>query len=127
MGEALRTLEKAMLVSLIYPVTQSKLPLLPDHKRSPKLHLLDTGLMNYFAQIQTEVLGTNNLTNVYQGKVAEHIVGQEFLAVKFNVLSQLNFWVREKVQSEAEVDFIHPYFLASQIEKYLDWMETQII
>ena len=186
MGEALRTLEKAMLLSLIYPVTQSKLPLLPDHKRSPKLQLLDTGLMNYFAQIQTEVLGTNNLTNVYRGKVAEHIVGQEFLAVKFNVLSQLNFWVREKIQSEAEVDFIYPYhgklipveiksgatgrlrslhqfmdmaehnmairfysgnvqldkvktinnkfynllslpyFLASQIEKYLDWMESQI-
>ncbi len=186
MGEALRTLEKAMLLSLIYPVTQSKLPLLPNHKRSPKLQLLDTGLMNYFAQIQTEVLGTNNLTNVYRGKVAEHIVGQEFLAVKFNVLSQLNFWVREKVQSEAEVDFIYPYhgklipvevksgatgrlrslhqfmdmaehnmairfysgnvqldkiktinnkfynllslpyFLASQIERYLDWMETQI-
>ena len=142
--------------------------------------------MNYFAHIQAEVLGTNNLTNVYRGKVAEHIVGQELLAIKFNVLSQLNFWVREKVQSEAEVDFIHPYhgklipvevksgatgrlrslhqfmdmaehnmairfysgnvqlnevktmnnksyyllslpyFLASQIEKYLDWLETQI-
>ncbi len=109
MGEALRTLEKAMILSLIYPVTQTKLPLLPDHKRSPKLQLLDTGLMNYFAQIQTEVLGTNNITDIYRGKVAEHIVGQELLAWKYNVLSQLNFWVREKVQSEAEVDFIYPY------------------
>ena len=186
MGEAMRTLEKAMLISLIYPTTQSSVPLLPDNKRSPKLQLLDTGLMNYFASIQSEVLGSNNLTNIYQGKVAEHIVGQEFLASKFNILSSLNFWVREKIQSEAEVDFVHlyngklipievksgasgrlrslhqymdianhnlavryysgniqldavktlsnksyyllslPYFLASQIDEYLNWMETQI-
>lgn len=32
MGEALRTIEKAMLVHLIYPVTDTKLPVRPDKK-----------------------------------------------------------------------------------------------
>jgi uncharacterized protein len=106
MGEALRTIEKAMLVHLVYPVTDTRLPVRPDKKRSPRLQLLDTGLMNYFAGIQSEMLGAANLSDVYKGIVAEHIVGQELLSVKSNVLAQLAFWVREKLQSEAEVDYI---------------------
>ena len=109
MGEALRTIEKAMLVHLIYPVTDTKLPVRPDKKRSPRLQLLDTGLMNYFAGIQSEILGATNLNVIYKGMVAEHIVGQELLSVKSNVLAQLAFWVREKVQSDAEVDYIYAH------------------
>jgi len=54
MGEALRTLEKALLIHLMYPNTAAILPLLPDIKKSPRLQLLDTGMLNYFIGIQKE-------------------------------------------------------------------------
>lgn len=105
-GEAIRTLEKVMLLRLIYPTTNTKPPIVPDFKKSPRLQVLDTGMMNYFAGIQKEIIGTIDLDNIYQGKVAEHIVGQELLASKFNILSGLNFWVRQKADATAEVDFV---------------------
>jgi len=109
MSEALRTLENALLIQLLYPSTDTKLPLLPDHKKSPRLQILDTGMLNYFAGIQKEILGTADLNKVYQGTMIEHLVGQELLASQYNALSSLNFWVREKTTSSAEVDFIWPF------------------
>jgi predicted AAA+ superfamily ATPase len=109
MGEALRTLEKALLINLIYPTTAFQLPLVPDLKKSPRLHVLDTGLMNYFVGIQKEVLGTKDLNSVYQGTMIEHLVGQELLASQFSALSTLHFWVREKKQSTAELDYLFPF------------------
>jgi predicted AAA+ superfamily ATPase len=108
-GEALRTLEKTMLLSLVYPVTSVKIPLMPDYKKSPRLQVLDTGIMNYMLQVQKEIIGTDDLNNVYQGTVIEHLVGQEILASKFDALSALHFWVREKKTSDAEVDFVIPF------------------
>ncbi|HRN41005.1 MAG TPA: AAA family ATPase, partial [Vicingus sp.] len=75
-GEALRTLEKTFLLSLVYPTTSAKLPILPELQKSPRLHLLDTGLMNYMAGIQKEIIGTDDLNTIYHGAVIEHLVGQ---------------------------------------------------
>ncbi|CAN5916105.1 ATP-binding protein [soil metagenome] len=108
-GEALRSLEKAMLLSLIYPTTNAKLPIIPELQKSPRLQLLDTGLMNYAAGLQKEIIGTADLNTVYQGTIIEHLVGQELLACNFNALSALNFWVREKTTSMAEVDYVIAY------------------
>lgn len=108
-GEALRTLEKAMLLHLVYPTVHTTLPILPDLRKSPRLHVLDTGLLNHFAGLQKSVLGARDLQSVYQGKIAEHIVGQEILASRFNALHQLRFWIREKKESSAEVDYVVPY------------------
>lgn len=66
-------------------------------------------MMNHFAGLQKEMIGTNNLDNIYQGKIAEHIVGQELLASESNVLNNLNFWVRQKVDATAEVDLVIQY------------------
>lgn len=108
-GEAIKTVEKALLLYLAYPCTSAALPLFPDKKKSPRLHLLDTGLMNHWAGIQKEIVGTNDLDLVYQGKVAEHIVGQELLAARFDALHELHFWTREKKDATAEVDFVHVF------------------
>jgi predicted AAA+ superfamily ATPase len=43
------------------------------------------------------------------GTMIEHLIGQELLASQFNALNTLYFWVREKRQSTAEVDYIFPY------------------
>jgi predicted AAA+ superfamily ATPase len=106
MGEALRTLEKALILHLIYPQTNSVLPLSPDKKKSPRLQVLDTGMLNYFAGIQRDIIGTEDLSAVYHGTMIEHLVGQELLASQYSALHGLNFWVREKNTSSAEVDFL---------------------
>jgi predicted AAA+ superfamily ATPase len=108
-GEAFRTLEKTYLLSLVYPLIDTVLPLLPDLKRSPRLHVLDTGMMNYFLGLRTDILRTQDLNNIHLGTMIEHLVGQELLASQFNVLSRLDFWVREKAGSSAEVDYIYPF------------------
>lgn len=109
MGEALRTLEKALLIHLVFPETGTTLPLSPNLKKSPRLHVLDTGMMNYFLGVQKEIIGTTDLNTVYQGTIIEHLAGQELLASQFNALSTLYFWVREKKTSTAEVDYLYPF------------------
>ena len=106
MGESLRTLEKALLIQLIYPCTTATVPMVPDIKKSPRLQLLDSGLLNYFVGIQKEIIGTNDLNSIYQGTLIEHLIGQELLAFQYNALSALQFWVREKKESTAEVDYL---------------------
>lgn len=59
--------------------------------------------------VQAELLGTTDLSAIYQGIIIEHLTGQEILAGKFNVLSKLNFWVREKTSSVAEVDYVYTF------------------
>lgn len=46
------------------------------------------------------------MTDTYRGKIAEHIVGQELLAKEHSPDASLIFWVREKKQSDAEVDYL---------------------
>lgn len=106
MGEALRTIEKAMLISLVYPTTQTELPFMPDIKKSPRLQVLDTGLLNYSAHLQKDIFGTDDLNNVYKGHIAEHIVGQELLSSQTSILQKPLFWVNEKKDSVAELDFL---------------------
>lgn len=109
MGESLRTLEKALLMQLVYPCTSASLPMVPDIKKSPRLQILDTGLLNYFVGLQKEIIGTDDLNSIYQGTLIEHLIGQELLAFQYNALSALHFWVRQKKESTAEVDYLFQY------------------
>lgn len=108
-GEALRKLEQTFLLSLLYPTINATLPITPDLRKSPRLQVLDTGIMNHFLGIQAEILSTSDLNQVYQGTIIEHLVGQELLACQFSPLSQLHFWVREKSTATAEVDYVYPF------------------
>ena len=58
MGDAFRILEKTLLLELVYPLISTSFPILPDLKRSPKLLWLDTGLVNYVAEMQERLLFT---------------------------------------------------------------------
>ncbi len=104
--EAMQMLEKALLLQRIYPTTATQLPLTPNLKKSPKLQLLDTGLVNYFSGLQTEIFGTKDLNSIYGGRIIEHLVGQELLASQHSTLFNSHFWVKENKQSNAEVDFV---------------------
>jgi uncharacterized protein len=108
-GEVLRALEKTHLLHVLYPTTGTTLPVESDYNKTPRIQFLDTGLINYFAGLQLDVLGTKDLNSVYQGKLIEHLVGQELLSFQSLSLQKLHFWVRYKKQSDAEVDYIYPY------------------
>jgi len=108
-NEVLRMLEKTMLINLVFPTTQTETPFMPDVKKSPKLHVLDTGLVNFFSGMQKDLFGTKDLNEHFKGKIAEHIVGQEMLADKYNIHNVLRFWIRDKKQSNAEVDFLYNF------------------
>lgn len=105
-GECFRILEKTMLLKLIYPTTSMKLPLLQNNNRTPKLLLLDTGLVNFISGIDKQVYNTKELTDVYKGRIAEHIVGQELLTKELHPEYNLTFWVRDKKQADAELDYL---------------------
>jgi len=109
MGEAFRTLEKTFILELCYPTTDYLVPITKDLKRSPKLLWLDCGLVNYAANLQKEVFGATDILDAWRGKIAEQIVAQELLALDNRVSNQRNFWVRNKKNSDAEVDFILQY------------------
>jgi len=106
-SEAMRTLEKALVLELSYPTTQATAPVQPQLQKSPKLLWLDTGLVNYTANLQIELFGSKDISESWKGKIAEHIVGQEILAASGLVSTKRNFWVREARNSQAEVDFIY--------------------
>ncbi|MBP7433922.1 ATP-binding protein [bacterium] len=106
MGEALRTLSRAMLINLIYPITAFHPPALADRKKSPRLQFVDTGLLNFATNSQPYFFKFDDLQNINKGKIAEHIVGQELIGMDSLSPSNYSFWVREKKQSNAEVDFI---------------------
>jgi len=186
-GEALKTLERAMLIYLLQPSTSTEQPIIPDLKKATRLQFIDTGLLNFCAGLQQQYFNMENLQAIYRGLLAEHIVGQELIATSEDATKLPHFWVRESPQSNAEVDFLYlyrntvvpievkagsvgtlrslhqfmqhskhdmavrlysgkidlqecetpdrkkfrllnlPYFLASQVEKYLEWASTQVI
>lgn len=105
-GEALRLLEKAFLIRLLYPCTEAAIPLQSDFKKSPRLHFFDTGLMGYVNGYQQDLLGTQDLSKHFKGTLIEHLVGQELLTTDSSPRSGLHFWVRDKNTSAAEVDYL---------------------
>lgn len=109
MGEAFRTLEKAMLLELVYPTTSPDLPIQPDCKKSPKLYWLDTGLVNYVSNFQKELFQLRDISEAWKGRIAEHLVGQELLASNHLVSAKRIFWVREAKNAQSELDFLHHY------------------
>lgn len=108
-GEAFRTLDEAKIVRLIYPTTDLTPPLKSDLKKAPRLQFLDTGLVNYSLGIQAEMLAMDDLNSAYKGAVIPHLVTQELISLQSISAHTPNFWVREKAQSNAEVDLLYVY------------------
>ena len=103
-GEAFRLLEKAMFLELVYPVSSTQLPIIPETKRMPKLIWFDTGLVNYQAGIRKEIIGSTDMVDSWRGHIAEQITAQELLTLDDRVGQHRSFWA--KPNNGAEVDFI---------------------
>jgi uncharacterized protein len=108
-GKSFRTLEELLLLNLIYPCTSTHVPIHPDKNKSPRLQMIDTGLVNYSTGIQKQIFEVNDLLLIFDGQIGRHVVGQEILASGTGNVPGLNFWVRSKAQSTAEVNYIIPY------------------
>jgi len=106
---AFQTIKKAMLLDLVYPTSEARMPLLQNFRKRPKLIWLDTGLVNYVARIQKDVFSTTDIQDVWRGRIAEHIVAQELLTLDDSLLNKRIYWKRNKQGSDAEVDFVFPY------------------
>ncbi|PPL02248.1 hypothetical protein SAMN05444682_104173 [Parapedobacter indicus] len=108
-GEAFRTLDAARIVRLLYPTTDMVPPLQADLRKSPRLQLLDTGIINYTLGIQAEMLAMPDLNTAYRGAIIPHLVTQELISLQQQTDNKPMFWVREKTQSNAEVDLVYTY------------------
>lgn len=107
--EAFRMVEKTMLIKLVYPCTSAQLPISPSLTRKPRLHVVDTGLINHSLKIMGNLVFNDDISETHRGIIAEHIVGQELLASNYSISNELHFWTRAKTDATAEVDYILPY------------------
>ena len=105
-GNSLRMLERAMLLYLRYPVIGVKLPLQQDFNKSPRLQFLDTGMLCYSVGAQAALISDEKIDAVFDGMIAEHVVGQELMTTNTIQITKPLFWVRENPQTNAELDFI---------------------
>jgi len=108
-GDALRALDMAKLIHLIYPVTAYEAPLIPNLRKKPRLQFLDTGMLLNILQLQGEVVGVNDLNAVYRGKFIHHLASQELMSVHKDIFFKPHFWVKENKDSNAEVDIVFQY------------------
>lgn len=105
-GEAMRALEMARVIQLIYPTTSLQPPIITDFKKRPRLQLLDTGLLNQALGLQGEMIGINDLNDFYRGKLIQHLVTQQLIAIHESPSYKPHFWVRENKDANAEVDLV---------------------
>lgn len=108
-GNVFRLLETHMVLHLIYPQSEFEPPSSQYTGKLPRLHLLDTGMVNYFSGIQKPLFHSDDMNRIFHGQIARQVVGQELMARASTSPVPLRFWVRAKAQSRAEVDFILPY------------------
>lgn len=105
-GEALRNLDDARIIQLIYPTTSTEPPIKTDLKKSPRLQFLDTGLLNYELHIQANMMALDDLNTAYKGAITPHLISQELISLSSLNYAKPNFWVREKKQASSEVDLV---------------------
>jgi len=106
MKEAFDVIEKAMIVKRVYSSSSTALPVHENLRKSPKLVFLDTGLVNYSLGVREELFTTTDLNSIYQGQIAEQIVGQALQTLAHSRQYKFSYWFRDKKSSVAEIDFL---------------------
>lgn len=108
-GEAMRALDLAKIIQLIYPTTVVEPPIIPDLKKRARLQFLDTGMLNQILLIQGEMILLNDLSDFQRGKIIQHLVAQELISIHEDIPYKPNFWVREEKDTNSEVDIVYQY------------------
>lgn len=100
MSEAVRTVEKVMLLRQVMSVNSTTLPITPKSKRSKKMIWLDVGIVNFVNHAyQDLILGE------YKGKIMEQVVGQSLIAGGIDRQLDVYYWAKDRKKGSAEVDF----------------------
>ncbi len=105
MSEAFDVLEKTMLVRQINATKSLRAPLIAQKKRARKILYLDSGFVNFKNNLQAQYLRLTDLNDLYRGKIAEQIIGQNIVASGVHGEQALYYWAKEKPNASAEVDF----------------------
>jgi predicted AAA+ superfamily ATPase len=108
-GEAMRTLDAARIIRIVYPTTNVNRPIISDLKKRPRLQFLDTGLINQLLNHQGEMLYLKDLSDFHRGRIIQHLVNQELIAIDNEQEKIFHFWVREEKNSNSEVDIVFEY------------------
>ena len=107
--ESIALLQKA---GLVIPVTHSSANGIPlgaqENPKKQKFLLLDTGIFQRLLGLQlSDILLNNDFSMINKGCIAEQMAGMELLkASSCYEQTQLYFWSREALNSQAEVDYI---------------------
>lgn len=109
MKEAFDVIEKAMVVKRVYSSASSNIPLTENLRKSPKLIFLDSGLVNYSLGVREALFTADDLNNIFQGQIAEQIVGQILQSLSFGRPYKFSYWFRDRKNSQAEIDFLIQY------------------
>lgn len=105
--QALKTLEKALLVSPVHS-SSGGLPLGGNLNKSAfKLCLSDIGMMQQLCGIPAgEIMQSDDLMATYKGALCEQFIGQELAAAGGSQSNRLFYWSRAAKSSNAEVDYL---------------------
>jgi predicted AAA+ superfamily ATPase len=99
-SEAVRTVEKVMLLRQVMAVNSTTLPITPKSNRPKKMIWLDVGIVNFVNHAyQDLILGE------YKGKIMEQVVGQSLIAGGIDHQFDVYYWGRDRDEGSAEVDF----------------------
>lgn len=105
-GDAFRKLDLARILRIIYPSTNTALPIIPDLNKRPRPQFLDTGLLMHINGLQGLLFQFDDLLDFYKGQIANHAVCQEHMSTQSAVHYKPHFWVREKSDANSEVDLV---------------------
>ena len=106
--QALRTLEKALLVTTVRSSSAAGLPLGGNVNKSAfKIVFVDIGLMQFLAGISArDIMQSDDLLATYRGSLCEQFAGQELKASGGSQNNELFYWSRASKSSNAEVDYL---------------------
>lgn len=108
-SEAMKSIDAAGLIKLIYPTTAIQPPIQSDFKKAPRLQFLDAGIVNNIRGVQANLLNINDLSKAYKGALIPHIITQELISLNLEKQVKPNFWVRDKAYASAEVDLVYSF------------------
>jgi predicted AAA+ superfamily ATPase len=106
MKEAFDVVEKAMIVKRVYSSSSLAVPLLENQRKSPKIIFLDSGLVNYSLGVREDLFTASELNSIFQGQIAEQVVGQALQTLTHARQYKFSYWFREMRNSTAEIDFL---------------------
>ena len=104
--QAFRKLEMSRIVHRISATSSANIPLIQHVKDNVfKPIFFDIGLATHLAKVR--LMNLENLMLVNEGDLAEQFIGQQLLTQKpFFIDKELFYWIREKRDSNAELDYL---------------------